>query len=300
MKKLVIILAMGTLISATFASCRENSQSSDAVSETKAEVTEAVTEAETTEAVTEQETQAQKTNRGQNNIIPYIYLGMSSDEVVSRTGVDYGPGEKYNMDGEIDGYLLTCSGDEADIFNMNPYIQAMNPDMEYCLTFEFSNDDVLWGYTCQIGAKKNDDFSISYPYGESELTEMYEQIYDILCDWYGEPEKGSMMEQVPGIIAQYLWYDTEFGNINFWYGIDMWGEGSGMNSIYLCCDDEALKTSSESEYYNKHMSAEKATSSGNNDSSDGIIGDNDGDGDIDEDDWEKEWDNYLDNALMRF
>ena len=305
MKKLASILIMCILTFAMFAGCRENSQNSDVVSET--EVTEAVTKAETTEsatveletteAVTKQKTQASKTNRGQKNIIPYIYLGMSVDEVVSRTGVDFDPDEKNNLYGEIDGYVLTYSGEEADIFNMNPYIQALNPNMEYCLNFDFSNNDILWGYSCQIGAKKNNDFSISYPYGEAELTEMYEQIYDILCDWYGEAEKGSMVGQVPGVIAEYLWYDTEFGNINFWYGVDMWVEDSGINSIYLCCDDEVLKTSSESEYYNKHMSAEKTVSNGNNNNSDGIIGDNDGDGDIDEDDWKTEWENYLNNAM---
>lgn len=77
----------------------------------------------------------------------------------------------------------------------------------------------------------------------------------------------------------------------------MWYEGSGINSIYIGCFDDALKTSTESEYYNKHMSAEKAASSGNNNSSDGVIGDNDGDGDIDEDDWVIEWENYLNNAM---
>ena len=42
---------------------------------------------------------------------------------------------------------------------------------------------------------------------------MYKQIYDILCEWYGEPEKDVLVLESPGVIDAYEWYDTEFGNI---------------------------------------------------------------------------------------
>ena len=188
----------------------------ETVTETETETTE-VTTTETvteTEAVTET-TAAQVT--AEENIISGVELGDNKDDVLGKFG-DY--------NGSFDGVskpstTYNYSIDGSELFGV---------DMKGIMFFEFSNrTDELICYGYRFGNVISDGRD-TYPYSGDELKTAYEKVLDKLIGWYG----GSAEESdLTGIFKEYIISLEDDSEVWSVYGVNMWGENSGVNEVIV-------------------------------------------------------------------
>ncbi len=164
------------------------------------------------------------------SIIPGIKNGMTPEEVFSVVGNDYlykFTGSIANP-GEITYYYSLDSVSEFDI------------DMKSEMFFEFSSKGKLCCYGYHIGRVSKTDYTDTvYPYSKAQLLEAYDKIFDVLKFRYGKEIKDTISYQ--GVLNKYTWEYTDFGEVWFVVGMDLWMENSGQNEIILSSSDDSLR-----------------------------------------------------------
>lgn len=160
----------------------------------------------------------------QNSIITGIKCGMAESEVIEILGNDI----VYTLDSSD----INPEDDDYTNFYNTENISDFNVDMSSVIITEFSGDNTLNNYGYNIGTHYNKETQkFEYPYSESELLEVYDGIYNQLVQWYGEGGDGY---NIYGTLREYTW-NTEYGEIWFVVGTDLFGESSGINKIILTC-----------------------------------------------------------------
>lgn len=169
-------------------------------------------------------------NSSDKSIISGIHNGMTQTDVISLLGDNF---ETEYYDESNYYYVKTVYNyktSNVDVFNIN---------MPAIMFFEFSESGKLFNYGYHIGFD-----GVNYKYDLSKLSPAYEKINLQLTEWYGPGAKET--NDFIGI-DQILTWSTEYGDIWFVVGENMWSENSGINEITLSCEDESWKTSSEDE-----------------------------------------------------
>lgn len=160
----------------------------------------------------------------QHSIITGIKCGMTESEVIEILGNDI----VYTLDSSN----INPEDDDYTNFYNTDKISDFNVDMSSVIITEFSGDNTLNGYGYNIGTHYNEQTEkFEYPYSESELLEVYDGIYNQLVQWYGEGGDGY---NIYGALREYTW-NTEYGEIWFVVGTDLFSESSGINKIILTC-----------------------------------------------------------------
>lgn len=198
------------------------------------------TETSTTEAVTEVITTETETispaidNQPQQNIIgsdysiiPGISIGMTEKEVFALVGKGYISDTYYDYK-ERTEYRYRLDK-----------IEHLGIEMTSTMFFEFDTKGSLACFGYHIG-EVEDEFGITYPYAESELSAAYNSVYSQLTEHYGEGLKESMYADM-GVKSEYSW--TVDGNLLwFVWGINMWG-WEAPESYEFGCNDIVLSVS---------------------------------------------------------
>ncbi|MGN0614309.1 MAG: dockerin type I domain-containing protein [Porcipelethomonas sp.] len=166
------------------------------------------------------------------SVIPDICIGMSESEVMETVGTDYIykvlPEDDLR---EMDRTTYYYNVDSLDHFGI---------DMPAVMFFEFTRNSKLYNYGYQIGCTCDSDFNFHYSYSKSELVSAYNSICSVLQQSFGKGIKNpnSWMTEA-GVLSEYIWQYTDFGQIWFIVGTDLWGE-SGANHMTLSSCDESL------------------------------------------------------------
>jgi len=162
----------------------------------------------------------------EKNIIQNLRNGMTSQEVFEIIG------DNYNY--SYEGYPL-ANGVSKTVYNYNiDNIELFGTDIKSCMFVEIAEDDKLVNYGYHIGTYSDENNKDIYPYTQSELISEYDNIYNKLSEWYGEGEE-YIDDEYSNILKGYEWH-TEYGDIWFIVGTDLWGS-PGQNEIVLSCSD---------------------------------------------------------------
>lgn len=122
-----------------------------------------------------------------------------------------------------------------NVFDINMKTR-MFTEFAYKSGTEHSDSDILICYGYHIGEYYNTETEkYEYPYSESELSAAYDSIYNTLVSWYGD---GTECASDYNMSKGYTW-DTEYGEIWFVFGMNMWGS-DGVNKITLSCSDSSV------------------------------------------------------------
>jgi len=172
-----------------------------------------------------------------NNILKGVECGMTVPEV----------SETISYESVLQSESIVPVNDNLHYKYTNCYnienVSAFNVDMKTLMFTEFaflpnsghSDSDILINYGYHIGEYYNPETQKEeYPYSESELISEYDNIYSKLSEWYGEGKEYSAGEY-SNILKGYEWH-TEYGDIWFIVGTDLWGS-PGQNKITLSCSD---------------------------------------------------------------
>lgn len=163
-------------------------------------------------------------------LIPGIESGMNVNEVFNVVGSDY----TYKFTGSI-----ADPGRVTYYYSLDS-VGEFNIDMKSEMFFSFSSKGKLFNYGYHIGQIIQGDLSnADYPYSKTQLLEVYDKIFDVLKFRYGKETKGTINYQ--GVLKEYSWYNTDFGDIWFVVGVDLWTENSGQNEIILSASDDSLR-----------------------------------------------------------
>lgn len=190
---------------------------SETVTETETETTEAPATETAAETETVPETTAAKVTDNEKNINPAVELGDNKDDVLRKFG-DYND----YIDGSAKrsttyNYLI----DGSDVFGV---------DMKGVMFFEFSDrTDELICYGYRFGNVVTDGRD-TFPYSGDELKAAYEKVLDKLTGWYGGSTKES---DLVGIDTEYTVALEDGSEIWSVYGVNMWGENSGVNELIV-------------------------------------------------------------------
>ncbi len=208
-----------------------STEETTAAESTEVTATETVTEAVTTEADTTSpavDNQPPQSIIGSEfSIIPGISIGMTKNDVFNIVGDGYISEEYYDYKERTEyRYKL----DRVELFGV---------DMISTMFFEFDTSGSLACFGYHIGEIEN-DFGITYPYTEAELSSAYKSIYSQLAEHYGEGLKDSLYADM-GIKSEYSW-DIDGNQLWFIWGINMWG-WEAPSSYEFGCNDIVLSVS---------------------------------------------------------
>ena len=186
----------------------ENTSETETVTETETETAETPTTETASETETVPETTAAQVTDAEKNIIPGV-LGKFGDYTDTFDGMSK-PSTTYNY--SIDG---------SELFGV---------DMKGVMFFEFSNrTDELICYGYRFGNVKAEGKD-TYPYSGDELKAAYEKVLDKLTGWYGGSPNESTLVGIDTEYSVSLEDDSEIWSV---YGVNMWGEASGINELIL-------------------------------------------------------------------
>lgn len=163
-------------------------------------------------------------------IISGIHIGMTEEEVFNVVGRNYSFKEKDFLNpNEIEYYYALNN------------IKEFNLNMSAVMFFEFSEKGKLCNFGYHIGTiwDKNNINNSSYPYSKSELVNAYNKIYAYLKNWYGNGKETDTAD--PYAIKEYSWYNTDYGDVWFIVGMNLWGDNSGVNEIIISSCNDSLR-----------------------------------------------------------
>ena len=183
--------------------------------ETEEETTEETTVEETTEATTAPPVVSAS---GEFVMVPGVELRMTLDEIKSALG-----DKASELEYISDGYDCQCYAFPVD--------GALGENLKGSCFFDINEKSgKLQSYGYHFG-ETGDMKKPDYPYSEAELAAGYDIILGQLMAAYGgEPSDEGQYEGIK------KWYEeTMPDGDGIWavYGIDMWGEGSGINEITI-------------------------------------------------------------------
>lgn len=169
-------------------------------------------------------TEEKQINSDDKSIIPGIYLGMTQTEVIDLLGGNF----------ETEYYDESNYAWVKIIYNYLTYnVDVFNVDMPAIMFFEFTENGILYNYGYHIGFD-----GVNYQYDFSTLSPAYDKINLQLTEWYGPGTQETT--DIIGIDQMITW-STEYGDIWFVVGENMWDYGSGINEITLSCADNSFQ-----------------------------------------------------------
>lgn len=167
-----------------------------------------------------------------HNIINGFECGMILSEI-PETSVINTEESPFPINENYNKYSNSYNIDNVFDINMKTRMFA---EFAYESGTEHSDSDILICYGYHIGEYYNPETEkYEYSYSESELSAAYDSIYNTLAGWYGE---GTECAENYGVSKGYEW-DTEYGQIWFVFGMNMWGS-DGVNKITLSCSDFSI------------------------------------------------------------
>ena len=164
-----------------------------------------------------------------HNIINGFECGMILSEI-SETAVIHSEESHFPINENYNKYSNYYNIENVFDINMKTHMFA---EYAYKSGTEHSDSDILICYGYHIGEYYNPETEkYEYPYSETELSETYNSIYNTLVSLYGD---GTEWASDYNVSKGYTW-DTEYGQIWFVFGMNMWGS-DGINKITLSCSD---------------------------------------------------------------
>lgn len=159
----------------------------------------------------------------EKSIIQGLKNGMTSGEVFEVTGMDYIE-KSEGLRNTVTYYYPVNAG------------EAFGTSLDGMMFVEFDTEtDKLVNYGYHLGRKGNSE-SLVFPYSKQELKEAYDTVMNVLTEWYGEGQKGSLSDPE----EEYIW---ELSDGQLWavYGVNLWSDKEpeqyekGINEVIISC-----------------------------------------------------------------
>lgn len=162
------------------------------------------------------------------SVIDEVENGMTEEEVFEIVGTDW----LFDYESAFD------PGSRTYVYNVDS-IPELGVNIPSQLHLNFNSKKQLFNYGYHIGRTGTSSTDTSYPCDEKTLRECYEKLLELFKSFHGN---GSTLKNSAYYRTgdQHIWAETDFGELWMIYGMDLWGEKSGINEILISCYSHEL------------------------------------------------------------